>query len=164
MKMQTLVALLGCVFLSAFAEETNTTLGYVPIITNKVTITVPSDLLANGANGATPYSLSFVFNQTADFRTMYCDEHVLQQRVSHGTCVIDTEIVDNHKEVKISLTGTSLRDVLKGSGIRRLQKLTGRSHGQIRIINKDAILSSAGDSFLETKIFPGDFIIILPTY
>jgi hypothetical protein len=165
MKIPTLTAISVCFCLSAIADGTNEIAsGYRPVITNKVTISLPSDLLANGAKGTTPYSQGFVFNDLADFRLMYCDDRTLHQRISSGICVIDTEVVNNQKEIKVSSAGSLLGDVLKNSGIRRLKNLTGRTHGQIRLISKDAILSCNGDDFLLTKIFPGDFIVVLPTY
>jgi hypothetical protein len=124
-------------------------------------IKYPSDLLAKGTNGTTPFTASFILRPIQDFRLIYCDRKTLQERVQSSVCILDVASSgDNHKEVKIS-GNTTLGDVMKREGY---QSWRPGLQPAIRLVTKRAILADSGEEqFLNTKISPGDFIVILLT-
>ncbi len=127
------------------------------------TIKYPSDLLAHGSRGTTPYTLDFVLYRFGDLRALYCDPKTLQNRISAGVCVIDFVGADPyHQEVKVS-PNSSLHQVLENSGLPRFKGWNGTGQSLMRIIGKRSIIGQDGSPrFRQTKISPGDFIVVLP--
>jgi len=126
-------------------------------------IKFPSDLLSQGSRGITPFGVDFILHPIRDFRLIYCDNQTLQTRIQSGVCVIDVASrTENHKEVKV-LTNSTLADVLKIAG-PVLQGWQPGLQPSLRIIGERSILADHGnEAFLQTKILPGDFIVLLPT-
>ncbi len=125
-------------------------------------IRYPTDLLAQGTRGATPFTLDFVLHRYSDLRLMYCDPKTLQSRISAGVCVIDfVQWVPYHQEVKVS-PNSSLLQVLEDSGLQDFKGWNGTGGLSIRVIGRRAILVQDGSKFPQTKISPGDFIVVLP--
>jgi hypothetical protein len=130
-------------------------------VKERVTIKTPSDLLARGGKGTTPYSLDFVLWRVRDLRLMYCDLETLQRRERDGVCVIDYASPTEPVELQVSQDAT-LGDVLNQLG---LEKWKGFGPPGIYVIKARAILAhNHSETFLETEISPGDFIVILPVY
>lgn len=162
MKSATALILLVWFRLCLFAGDTGQSTNVTRLArTARVTIKYPSDLRANGAKGVTPFSLDFVLDLISDFRLLYCDEQTLRTRIAAKVCIIDFDNPDGvHKDVKVSADST-LRDVLKNSGVKRLQKWDGRGQPYIRLITARAIMAPDGtEQFLKTKICAGDFIVV----
>jgi hypothetical protein len=164
MKQLRLFILLSALTLCVVAADSN--LGTNRItgrVAERVTIKCPSDLRANGAKGATPYSLDFVLDFNADFRLLYCDYETLQKRIADQVCIIDFDSPEPFcREIKVTVDST-LGDVFKKSGARNLEKYKGFGQPPIRIINSHAILApEGGEKFLKTKISAGDFIVVQP--
>jgi hypothetical protein len=124
-------------------------------------IRFPSDLLARGSRGTSPFKVDFILHPIRDFRLIYCDDQVLDARVRSGVCIIDTASTrENRKEVKIAVN-TRLADVLKAAG-DGLEDWRPGLQPSLRIVTERAILGDTGkDEFLETRISPGDFIVLL---
>ena len=151
---------------SSLSAQTDTNRPANGIIANRfgVTIQAPSDLLANGAKGHTPYGPDFVLSRLRDFRLMYCDSGTLERRVSSGVYVLDSNLPGGVQVERKVGTNAKLRDVLKTAGAELEHWLPG-SQPKLRIISKYAILSDTGSTeFLETRISPGDFIVVTRTY
>ena len=131
---------------------------------DSVTIKYPTDLRGHGTKGSTTYNLDFVLGPVRDFRAMYCDWNTLQRRISEGVCILNYDSQgDNHKEIKISAEIT-LGDLLRKFG-NSLKDWKPGLQPTIRIISENAILSDSGKpEFLQTKVVPGDFVIIMRIY
>jgi hypothetical protein len=127
--------------------------------TKSVTIKCPSDIRKGGKGGSTPYSLGFVLGPVIDFRGMYCDSSTLNARVASGVCLIDLGY-DSQLDIKLS-GPTTLRGVLRMSGHDKLMKWNVHSQHGIVVISERAILANNHKiEFLDTKISPGDFIVV----
>jgi hypothetical protein len=126
---------------------------------DRVSTHYPSDLYSN--RGVS--DLDFVTHQLTDMRLLYCPAETLQARVTAGVCIIDSvQARPQHLEVPISADVT-LGEVLKASRVPRLQAWDGVGQPSIRVITKRAILAHDGSrEFLNTKVSPGDFIVVLP--
>jgi hypothetical protein len=131
--------------------------------TNRVTIKYPSALQSTSDHGTSSYGVDFVLRPISDFRLMYCDDHTLGVRIESKVCIIDFALQNGkqHEEIKLS-SNMSLTDVLRKSRFQQLQGWRGGQPG-IRIVRRRSIVANDGtEAFGETKISPGDFIIVMP--
>src|SRR4051812_42807165 len=109
-----------CSLAGPFSADTNQV-----VQAKRVTIKYPTDLMPRAAKAITPKSVDFILRNLTDLRFLYCDPDTLKSRIDAGVCVIDFAYGDPwHMEFKVS-PDTTLRDVLRNSGVRELQKWRG---------------------------------------
>jgi len=119
---------------------------------------------ARGTNCLT----DLISSGVSDFREIYSDRKTLEERISAGVCIVDSELSTGKPSV-VKLSGpTSLADVLRLTKRPSLENWSDRRRPRITVISKQHIFASGTPvRFAGTEarigdlvVFPGDIVVV----